>query len=180
MPDKSILECVLASILEHFAASILVHFVASILTITNSHFRQSNHYDHRLFTCLQITKNIPLCQCSPVSCFNVKMFPCFNVFPFVNFHLFKSPAVFNLHLFSIFTCFPTAKTLPFPSVSTPTSFSIPCTSLLAKMIMIMNMKWELSIVHGLMMMMPVVIEGDRSKLVARTRNHHPALNSRQP
>ena len=88
VPDKSISECVLASILEHFAASILVHFVASILTITNSHFRQSNHYDHRLFTCLQITKNIPLCQCSPVSCFNVKMFPCFNVFPFVNFHLF--------------------------------------------------------------------------------------------
>ena len=88
VPDKSISECVLASILEHFAASILVHFVASILTITNSHFRQSNHYDHRLFTCLQITKNIPLCQCSPVSCFNVKMFPCFNMFPFVNFHLF--------------------------------------------------------------------------------------------
>ena len=113
---------------------------------------------------------VSMLRCFPVSiCFLLSIFTCFKFSP-----------VFNLHLFSIFTCFPTAKTLPFPSVSTPTSFSIPWTSLPPKKIMIMNMKRELSIVHGLMMMMPVVIEGDRSKLVARTRNHHPALNSRQP
>ena len=86
------------------------------------------------------------------------------------------------------TCLPIAKTLPLPSMSTPTSFNIPCTSLLGGNVNHHDVTLVISfppldsivVVSIVELILPVVVEGECSQLLCGTWDHHPTLNSRKP